>query len=84
MRVVVGVTVFLAGCRSLDSSANYDAIHATPVSVAAAHYYPTGDGRGVETYEVVLRNDTAAPFELSLEFTHFLSVGMRRTRMGKG
>ena len=35
----------------------------------------------VRTTSIVV---AAAPFELSLEFTHFLSVGMRRTRMDKG
>ena len=65
LRVVFGATSFLVGCSSLDSSANYDAIRAKPVSVAAARYFPTDDGKGDETYEVVLRNGTAAPVELS-------------------
>ena len=65
MRVVFGATSFLVGCSSLDSSANYDAIRVMPVSVAAARYFPIGDGKGDETYEVVLRNSGAVPIELS-------------------
>ena len=53
--------VSLSGCRSGDSVVGDDAIRAKPVSVAAAHYFPTGDGKGDETYEVVLRNVGAAP-----------------------
>jgi hypothetical protein len=36
-----------------------------PVSVAAAHYFSTADGKGDETYEVVLRNFGATSVELS-------------------
>ena len=64
LRIVV-IASFLAGCRSSDSVVGDEAARATPISVAAARYFPTADGKGDETYEVVLRNGTAAPVELS-------------------
>ncbi len=68
--IVVLILSFLAGCRIEDSVVGDDAVRATLVSVAAAHYFPTGDGKGDETYEVVLRNGTAAPVELSAAHTN--------------
>ena len=61
LRIVVVILSFLAGCRSEDSVVCDDAVRATPISVVAAHYFPTDDGRGDETCEVVLRNDGDAP-----------------------
>lgn len=65
LRIVIVTLSFLAGCRSGDSVVGDDAVRTTSIVVAAAHYFPTADGKGDETYEVVLRNDGAAPVELS-------------------
>ena len=69
LRIVVVILSFLAGCRSEDLVVDDDAAWATPISVAAARYFPTDDGSGDETYEVVLRNGGAAPVELSAAHT---------------
>ena len=52
----INVIAVAVGCSSLDSSANYDAVRAKSISVAAAHYVPADDGKGDETYNVILRN----------------------------
>ena len=41
-----------------------DGAQVTSISVADARYFPTDDGKGDETYEVVLRNFGVAPVEL--------------------
>ncbi len=65
LRIVVVILSFLAGCRSEDSVVDDGAdVQTKPNSVAAARYFPTDDGKGDETYEVVLRNSGAAPIEL--------------------
>ncbi len=65
LRIVVVILSFLAGCRSGDSVVDDGAVREMPFSLVDAHYFPTGDGRGNETYEVVLRNSGAVPIELS-------------------
>ena len=45
-----------------------DEVRATPISVASARYFPIGDGKGDEAYEVVLRNDGSTPVVLSATF----------------
>ena len=52
------------GCRSEVSVVGDDAVRAAPISVADARYFPIGDGKGDETYEVVLRNDGDKPVSL--------------------
>lgn len=67
LRIVVVILSFLAGCRSEDSVVDDGAdVQTKPNSVAAARYFPTDDGKGDETYEVVLRNSGAAPIELDV------------------
>ena len=59
------ILALIAGCRSLDSPIGGAVSCANPISVVAAHYFPTDDGNSDETYEVVLRNDGDSPVSLS-------------------